>query len=168
MKLKSLKPKWITSERFERVGEFTVPAPREKVFPLLCPVLEYEWIPDWRCTMVHSDSGVAEKNAVFITRQKFHKKAVWTAITYEPSRLIEYLLVMGTDAVVRLSISLEQSGEQTTPATRIVWRMLFTAASPLARMALRADFSKEKYQAMLNKRERDLGRYFAAGAPRSA
>ncbi len=35
MKPKTRKPKWITSERFERIGEFTVPAAREKVFPLL-------------------------------------------------------------------------------------------------------------------------------------
>lgn len=39
-----------------------------KVFPLLCPVRGYEWIESWRCEMLHSNSGIAEKNCVFRTR----------------------------------------------------------------------------------------------------
>ena len=31
------------------------------IFPLLCPVREYEWIEPWSCDMVFSESGVAEK-----------------------------------------------------------------------------------------------------------
>ena len=150
-------PKWIEGERFERAGTFRVQAERKDVFPLLCPVREYEWIPDWRCTMMYSDSGVAEKNALFMTRSRFHRKVMWTTITYEPASEIEYLLVMGTDATVRLSISLQEGDDQ---GTTIVWRMLFTAVSPLARRVLRADFSEEKFQAMLGKREKELNRYF--------
>jgi hypothetical protein len=163
MKPNTRKPKWSTSERFERIGEFTVPAAPEKVFPLLCPVLEYDWIPDWTCTMVHSKSGVAERDAIFVTPQKMHKKVVWTAITWEPSRLVEYLLVMGTDAVVRVSISLEELGKGPSATTKIAWRMLFTAASPLARIGLRSDFTEEKFQAMLGKRKRELTHYLETG-----
>jgi len=43
-------------------------APPGKVFPLLCPLREYEWIEGWQCEMLHSDSGIAEKNCVFRTR----------------------------------------------------------------------------------------------------
>ena len=42
-------------------------APVEKVFPLLCPVREYEWIDGWSCRLVHSESGFAEKGAIFTT-----------------------------------------------------------------------------------------------------
>ena len=38
-----------------------------EVFPLLCPVREYEWIDVWQCEMIHSASGVAEAGAVFRT-----------------------------------------------------------------------------------------------------
>jgi hypothetical protein len=167
-----MKPRWITAERFERVGIFTIRSGKKDVFPLLCPVLEYDWIPDWRCTMMYSESGVAEKNALFMTRAKLHRKVMWTTITYEPDRLIEYLLVMGSDAMVRLSISLEDDGGN---ATRIAWRMLFTAVSPLAKRALRADYSEAKFQAMLGKREgaeplpgnrRDAVGPMACGVPR--
>jgi hypothetical protein len=156
-----MKPKWINSERFERVGTFVVPAGKKDLFPLLCPVREYEWIPDWRCTMMYSDSGVAERNAVFMTRSRFHRKVMWTTITYEPDHLIEYLLVMGSDAMVRLSISLEEGGGQ---GTKVTWRMLFTAVSPLAKLALHADFSEEEFQALLRKREKELNTYFEKGA----
>jgi hypothetical protein len=158
-------PKWIDGERFERAGTFQVQAERKDVFPLLCPVREYDWIPDWRCTMMYSDSGVAEKDALFMTRSKFHRKVMWTTITYEPASEIEYLLVMGTDATVRLSISLEEKGAR---ETRITWRMLFTAVTPLAKHALRADFSEKKFQAMLGRREKELNRYFENAAPSHA
>jgi len=148
-----MKPRWITSERFERVGRFVVGGAKEDVFPLLCPVLEYEWLPGWSCTMMYSDSGAAEKNAIFMTREKLRRKVMWTTITYEPDSLIEYLLVMGSDAVVRLSIGLEDSPGH---STRIVWRMLFTATGRLARHMLPRSFSEDKFQSMLGKREREL------------
>jgi hypothetical protein len=152
-----MKPKWINSERFERVGTFVVRAGTKDVFPLLCPVREYDWIPDWRCTMMFSDSGVAEKNAVFMTRSRFHRKVMWTTITYEPDHLIEYLMVMGSDATVRLSISLEENNGR---ETKVTWRMLFTAVSPLAKLALHADFSEEGFRSLLAKRETELNTWF--------
>ena len=159
-----MKPTWKKGQRFERVGEISVSASADEVFPLLCPVREYEWIPDWRCTMVHSRSGVAEENAVFITPQKFHRKALWTLITFQPPGLVEYLLVMGTAAAMRLTISLrERDG-----VTHLTWRFLFTAISALARRALPADFTEEKFSLMLATRERQLRGYFSGEGKRTA
>ena len=151
-----MKPRWIGSERFERVGSFVVRAAKNDVFPLLCPVLEYEWLPGWSCTMMYSDSGVAEKNAVFMTREVLRRKVMWTVITYEPDSLIEYLLVMGSDGVVRLGISLEETEHR---ATRVVWRMLFTATGRFARHILPRSYSEEKFQAMLGRRQKELNDY---------
>jgi len=159
-----MKPGWKQGQRFERVREISVRAPARQVFPLLCPVREYEWIPDWKCTMVYSRSGVAEQDAVFITPQKFHRKALWTLITYDPPRLVEYLLVMGTEATVRLTISLvEEAG-----VTRLTWRFLFTAISVLARHTLPADFTEEKFARMLGAREQQLRAFFSDTAARGA
>jgi hypothetical protein len=159
-----MKPKWKQGQRFQRSGEISVRAAAGLVFPLLCPVREYEWIPDWRCTMVYSESGLAEKDAVFITPQKLHRTAVWTLITFEPPRLVEYLLVMGTDATLRLSVSLEEQGG----ATHLTWRFLFTAISRMAQRMLPVDFSEEKFKRMLSTREQQLRSYFAdAGTTRA-
>jgi len=45
----------------------TNPAAPEKVFPLLCPVREADWIPGWRYKLIYSDSGVAELGCIFTT-----------------------------------------------------------------------------------------------------
>ncbi len=39
----------------------------ETVFPLLCPVREYDWIESWHCRMVYSKSGFAEQDCIFQT-----------------------------------------------------------------------------------------------------
>ena len=64
------------------------------VFPLLCPVREYEWIDVWQCEMIHSASGVAEAGAVF--RTAFPQDGppdVWVISRYEPPRVIEFVRV---------------------------------------------------------------------------
>lgn len=37
-----------------------VHASPEAIFPLLCPVREYDWIPGWDCRLVYTESGLAE------------------------------------------------------------------------------------------------------------
>jgi hypothetical protein len=64
------------------------------VFPLLCPVREYEWIDVWQCEMIHSVSGIAEHGAVF--RTAFPQDGppdVWVISRYEPPRVIEFVRV---------------------------------------------------------------------------
>jgi hypothetical protein len=38
-----------------------------KVFPLLCPVREADWIDNWDPLVVFSESGAAEPDWVFLT-----------------------------------------------------------------------------------------------------
>ncbi|MFT3847307.1 MAG: hypothetical protein QM739_01105 [Propionivibrio sp.] len=74
-------------------------APGE-VFPLLCPVREYEWIEGWQCEMIHSASGVAEAGAVF--RTSFAQDGppdTWVISRYEPPRAIEFVRVNAWRAV---------------------------------------------------------------------
>jgi hypothetical protein len=48
----------------------TNPAAPERVFPLLCPVREADWIPGWRYKLIYSESGVAELGCVFTTEDR--------------------------------------------------------------------------------------------------
>jgi hypothetical protein len=41
--------------------------PPDLVFPLLCPVREYEWLDGWECEMIYSTSGIAEDSCIFKT-----------------------------------------------------------------------------------------------------
>ena len=52
----------------------TVP---EKIFPLLCPVREVEWLDGWTYKMIYSVSGLAELGAVFSTSADDEEDTVW-------------------------------------------------------------------------------------------
>jgi hypothetical protein len=151
------KPRWKKAQRIDREASFELKAGAGEIFPLLCPVREYEWIPDWSCEMIHSGSGVAEKDAIFHTRMLFGKRAVWTCITYEPPRFIEYLFVVGSSGVVRLSIRLD---EEAGGSTRVVWAMRFTISRLMSRFVANIT-SREGYEAMIGNRRRLLEEYFA-------
>lgn len=152
------KVQWAKGERFERKARIMVAARAEEVFPLLCPVREYEWIPNWRCRMVYSESGVAEKDAVFTTVERPFGKILWTCALYEPPRRIEYLLTRGAIASIRLELELTEEGGRTA----IDWTMRYTAASPRIATFLRKKMSEKAFASMMRTRERQLAEYFAA------
>ncbi len=85
--------------------EAEISAPADIVFPLLCPVREYDWISTWKCEMVQSESGVAEKLCVFITDTEPFGKETWICTRYNFPREIQYTR-FGTNAVSLLDISL--------------------------------------------------------------
>ena len=39
----------------------------ERVFPLLCPVRQADWVPGWDYRLIYSTSGVAEEGCIFTT-----------------------------------------------------------------------------------------------------
>jgi len=88
----------------------------ERVFPLLCPVREYDWIDGWSCRMVYSDSGVAELGAIF--RTGFHDVGdeTWVVSRYERGREISFVRVAANVVVVHMQILLEPQGVERTLA----------------------------------------------------
>jgi hypothetical protein len=61
----------------------------DKLFPLLCPTTEFDWLPGWNCELLHSKSGYAEYNAIFRT-DFFGFEEIWVCSHYEPGKAIEY------------------------------------------------------------------------------
>ncbi len=84
----------------------------DRVFPLLCPVREYDWIENWECEMVHSRSGFAELDCVFKTRHE-DVEETWTVSRYEPNELIEFILA-SKFRVMRYRFTLAPDGENGT------------------------------------------------------
>ncbi len=101
----------------EYTGELS--APPEKVFPLLCPVREYDWLPDWTSEMIYSESGVAEENCIFRTP---HGPAVWNVDHYEPPKRLAFTVV-SPEQVCRLSITLEPTA---AGGAKLHWTRIFT------------------------------------------
>ena len=91
---------------------FRVKAPPAQVFPLLCPVREYDWIDGWDCTMIYTESGIAEKDCLFQTVLDGHEPVIWIVSRYEPNNfLIEFINICPNLYVEKLKISLEDYGE---------------------------------------------------------
>ena len=109
----------------------TNPAPPEKVFPLLCPVREADWIPGWQYTLIYSHSGVAELGCIFTTRDPLVESAkyssrsderdptspetTWICTNYEPAAFrIAYVWIKPARIATELRIHLERTEDGNT------------------------------------------------------
>lgn len=77
-----------------------------KVFPLLCPVREADWLDGWDPVWVASDSGVAERDCVFVTAAG-SAEAVWYITRHEPDgAFVEMIKITPGVTATRLEIQL--------------------------------------------------------------
>ena len=82
-------------------------APPAQVFPLLCPVREADWVPNWKYSLIYSDSGVAEDGCVFTTPNESGTETVWMVTHYDPASLtIAYAWVEPGMIATQLRIAL--------------------------------------------------------------
>lgn len=101
-----------------------VPASPQRVFPLLCPVREHEWVPGWRAEVLHSDSGLAELGCVFVTPDGHDQTPVtWVIHRYEPCARIGFTIFAPSAFVELLEIELRGDSHE----TELVWRRHATA-----------------------------------------
>ena len=116
------------SQRSVQTGIMSLSAPPRRVFPLLCPTREYDWIPVWQCRMIYSDTGYAEDNGIFYTDFREDRGPEWWVVTrYEPCRAIEFIRLAPGIRITRLDIHLAGDGPEHTIAT---WTQTMTALSP--------------------------------------
>ena len=108
------------------VTKFSLSASPSRVFPLLCPVREHDWIPTWRAQIVHSHSGLAELDCVFTTQSPSDGNRTWICTRYEPSCAIEYIAHSTLGYVMHLTIALEAQGEA---GTNVSWSRRFIAVN---------------------------------------
>lgn len=147
------------SVRVKSYGKFSLNFNSKAIFPLLCPVEEYKWMPGWRCEMIFSQTGVAEKDAIFLTKTEDGIESVETIINYDPYNLIEFLIVKGTDTVERLRIELKEMNKN---VTELYWTHICTAYSDVGRERAQKS-SNETFNVFLEDRKRELHYYLEHG-----
>ncbi len=113
-----------SEERIKISFQGSIGASSGKIFPLLCPKREEEWIDDWDADaykLISTKSGFNEKNCVF--QENFTKKflfrengpTTWLTAVYEPEQFIlEFLLIFDDMAVMNRAIRLVESKSHTT------------------------------------------------------
>jgi hypothetical protein len=89
-------PKWDPAAFTTYTKVITYDAPPEKVFPLFCPVREYDFMRKWDSFMKYSKSGYAEKNAVFQSNypSTIFSKSTWVCTKYEPNTALSYTVFL--------------------------------------------------------------------------
>ena len=134
-------------------------APPADVFPLLCPVREYEWIEPWSCDMVFSASGVAENNAVFRTDFPAQGgRETWIICRYEKDRAIEFIRVVPEHKVNRLDVALTAARDSCI----VKWTHTYTGLSEAGNQWIRR-LTDDAFRAEKELLERLLNHYLKTG-----
>ena len=120
------------SRRIQRTFVHHVEAPRERVFPLLCPVREHEWIEGWSADVVFSRSGVAEDHCVFTTDHG-GERTTWVINAHDPRGGRVSFTLFERDHVQRLDVAVF---DETPSRTRLEWTRTYTALNDEGAMAL--------------------------------
>jgi hypothetical protein len=130
-----------------------------RVFPLLCPVREVDWIEGWDPRLVLSNSGVAEPDCVFITTAT-PLDAVWFITRHEPDAgFVEMVKITPTVTACKLSIQLTAA----PGGSEALVTYSHTSLGP-AGDALVESFTEEHYLGFMREWEAKLNHYLRTDA----
>lgn len=147
-------PKRVTRTYTQRLS-----ATPDRVFPLLCPVREADWIEGWDPTEVWSHSGVAEQDCVFITTSD-DGDAIWYITRHEPAAgEVEMLKITPGVTACRLTIELTASDVGTDAQVTYTHTSLGPAGD-----AFIARFTEEHYLQFMHDWEARLNHYLTTGS----
>ena len=114
--------------------EKTIKGKPKAIFPLLCPVLEEKWLPNWKYDLLYSKSGVNETGCIFredISGTHYFGEtvtAIWTTILHDPeAKRVEFIIVHGDRALSRSTVQVSQLDGG---YSRVQWRKVLTSLSP--------------------------------------
>ena len=133
-------------------------APPAKVFPLLCPVREADWIEGWEPHAVFTESGVAEPDCVFLTDAD-PGHAIWYVTRHEPQNgFIEMIKITPAVTACKLTIQLRPAAG----GSEAIITYSHTSLGP-AGDALVASFTEEHYRQFMHDWETRINHYLAHG-----
>ena len=135
-----------------------VRAEPEAIFPLLCPVREFDWIPTWECQIIYTESGLAEEGCVFQTDSGDGGADTWVISRFEPRERISFVRVDSL-RTIRYDIYLEPQGDGTT---RLLWEQEITALNEEGDRYV-ASQRQEDFESLIGKVEQMLEHYLTTG-----
>lgn len=149
-----------TPVRVHRTYQQHLDAPPDRIFPLLCPVREADWVPGWQPSLVVSASGVAEADCVFVMPGDDTDDAIWVITRHDPATYaVAFVKVTPRHTVGRIEIALAPDGPQRTVAT-VSYQ--YTALSEVGETFVR-DFTDAAYVEAMQQWERQLNHYLRTG-----
>jgi hypothetical protein len=153
----------IDAGRVVRTYTQRIEATPERVFPLLCPVREAEWLDGWgaQVEMIHSASGVAEDGCVFRTRVAGRPETVWMITRHDPAaRVVEFVRVTQGLVATRLRIDVAARADGAS-AVRIEYAV--TPLGPDGAAFVRDAYREEAFRESMAWWERSMNHWLARG-----
>ncbi len=148
------------AKRITRSYEQAINAAASKVFDLLCPVKEAEWLDGWDYTLLYSKSGLAEEGCVFLSRQEGEKDTIWMITKRDvQNREIEFVRVTPESRIARLIISV---GEKEAMVSKVVITYVITSLCEKGNQFLAA-FTEEKFTGAMQFWENSMNYYLETG-----
>ena len=99
------------SKRITRAYRQTINATPDKVFPLLCPVREAEWLDDWQYHMIYSERSLVEEGAVFSTSYEGEEDTIWIVTKHDSrTRKVEFARFTNKSRTSLLKIAVKPKG----------------------------------------------------------
>ena len=144
--------------KFTHTQEYTHSV--QEVFPLLCPVREYEYLPAWDCDLVYLDTGFIEEGGVFTTEfpQDGDDKDVWVVSKYVLNKIIQFVRINTLRAII---YNIEVCSNK--PAgTKLSWEQIITGLTPEGNKYVEA-LREEDFVDRLHGMEKLLQHYLDSG-----
>lgn len=130
----------------------------ERVFPLLCPVREADWIEGWDPVLVLSETGLAEPDCVFVTGSA-DQRAIWFISRHEPLRgEVEMLKIVPEVTACRLTICLKPASHGCDAAVTYAHTSLGPKGDAFVK-----DFTEDFYARFMRDWESRLNHYLRTG-----
>ncbi|BCS88611.1 hypothetical protein [Pseudodesulfovibrio sediminis] len=132
--------------------------PAAIIWPLLCPVREYNWIEDWQCDLLHSISGVNELGCVF--RTAFPTEGgpeVWLTSRFEPYEYLEFVRT-NDQRIIHYTVQIKESHGSTT----LLWTQHVTALNSDGHIYL--EDKPQRFATQMKVLETMLDHYLKTGA----
>lgn len=133
-----------------------------KVFPLLCPVREAEWLEHWDPLAVITHSGVAETDCVFST-QAVPRNAVWYITRHEPETAFVEMIKL-TPEVTACRLRIQLTGIPGGCEAHITY--LHTSLGPKGDAFIEA-FTEEHFRVFMRDWEARLNHFLRTGKKHS-
>jgi len=148
------------AEHVIRSYEQTIKANPARVFDLLCPVKEAEWLDGWDYFLLHSESGLAEEGCVFLSRQEGEKDTIWMITRRDVTkREIEFVRATPESRIAKLSITVD---EKTTNVSKVKITYIITALCEEGNRFLEA-FTQDNFGGAMKFWEASMNYYLATG-----
>jgi hypothetical protein len=140
----------------------TISAPPDRVFPLLCPVRESEWLDGWKAEVLRSESGYAEEGCVFRTVLPGEPETIWVVTRHEPDAgRVEFARVTAGLVATRLAIRVQAAGE----GESTVWVTYeLTPTSPDGEHLVAKRHSEEAFNMAMAWWERSMNHFLETGS----